>query len=257
MIVAVDVGNTNIVIGIFDGDSIVYSFRLQTDTARTTDEHAATIMLLLERQGIKIEQITGMILASVVPQMVHTFSRLSKKYFNVEPQIVGPGLKTGVPIRMENPKEVGADRIVNAAAAIRMYGHPCVVVDFGTATTFDVVNRSGEYVGGLICPGVKLSAAMLHSRTAKLPEVEISRPDRVIGKNTIHSIQSGIYYGYLSLVDGILDRVIAEEFGTSEGVHLISTGGLGRIFIDDCRHPLKYEPNLTLHGLKLIYDRNV
>lgn len=256
MIFGVDIGNTNIVIGVFNGNTIIHHFRLDTDPLRTTDEYAATILFLLERSGCKPEDFKGVIISSVVPALVHTFSRIASKYFNRQPMVVGPGLKTGVPIRMENPKEVGADRIVNAAAAIREYGAPCVVVDFGTATTFDVVNRKGEYIGGCICPGVRLSAQILHTKTAKLPDVEIVKPSSVIGNNTVHSIQSGVYFGYLSLIDGILDRILEEEFPGAADVKLITTGGLGSIFVADSRHKLQYNAYLTMHGLRYIYDRN-
>jgi len=255
MIFAIDIGNTNVVIGIFDKGEIRSNFRVQSNTMRTTDEYASTLMRLMESEGIKISDISGVIISSVVPRLIYTFTKLSKKYLNHEPIVIAPGVKTGISIKMENPKEVGADRIVNAVAAKACVGFPAIVVDFGTATTFDVINKNGEYIGGVICPGVKLSSQILHSNTAKLPEVEIEKVDSVIGKNTIHSIQSGIYYGYLAMLDGILKRIINEEFG-DERVHVISTGGLGSIFTPESAYIEKYEPNLTLDGLKLIYEKN-
>jgi len=255
MIFAVDIGNTNVVIGLFDKGKVHSNFRFQSSTLRTTDEYASTIMRLLENEKIKTSDINGVIIASVVPRLIYTFTKLSRKYLKVEPIVIAPGIKTGLSIKMENPKEVGADRIVNAVAAKTMAGYPAVVVDFGTATTFDVINRDGDYIGGVICPGIKLSSQILHSNTAKLPEVEIEKVDTVIGKNTIHSIQSGIYYGYLSMLDGILERIFEEEFG-GEKVNVISTGGLGSVFTGESQYIERYEPNLTLEGLRIIYEKN-
>lgn len=256
MIFTVDIGNTNIVIGVFEGKNLIANFRLATDVLRTTDEYAATILLLLNGQGIECKKIKSTVISSVVPQLIYTFSKLSRKYFNVEPLVVGPGVKTGLKIKLENPKEVGADRVVNAVAAIEQYGTPVIVVDFGTATTFDVVNKLSEYLGGVIYPGIKLSASILRSKTAKLPEVEIEKCNKVVGNTTINSIKSGIYFGYLSLVDGIIERIIDEQF-KGERVNIIATGGLGSIFIDDSKYLKIYEPNLTLNGLRLIYEKNI
>ncbi|MGE4497783.1 MAG: type III pantothenate kinase [Deferribacterales bacterium] len=256
MILAVDIGNTNIVLGIFEGERIRCSFRLHTDTQRTTDEYASTIMLLLKNKGIEIKDIRGVIISSVVPQLIYSFTKFSMKYMSLEPMVIAPGVKTGMPIRYENPKEVGADRIVNSVAGREKFGAPLIVVDFGTATTFDVVNAKGEYVGGVICPGVKLSAGILHSKTAKLPEIEIEKVEKVVGKNTIHSLQSGIYYGYLSMLDGLLERIMKEEFGRCD-IKVVATGGLGSIFSRDSKYIEHYDPDLTLTGLRLIYEKNL
>lgn len=256
MILAVDIGNTNIVLGIFEGESIRCSFRLHTDTQRTTDEYASTIMLLLKNRGIEVKDIRGVIISSVVPQLIYSFTKFSMKYMSLEPMVIAPGVKTGMPIRYENPKEVGADRIVNSVAGREKFGAPLIVVDFGTATTFDVVNAKGEYVGGVICPGVKLSAGILHSKTAKLPEIEIEKVEKVVGKNTIHSLQSGIYYGYLSMLDGLLERIMTEEFGCCD-ITVVATGGLGSIFSKDSKYIEHYDPDLTLTGLRLIYEKNL
>lgn len=256
MIFTVDIGNTNIVVGVFEGKNLIANFRLATDVLRTTDEYAATILLLLNGQGIESKKIKSTVISSVVPQLIYTFSKLSRKYFNVEPLVVGPGVKTGLKIKLENPKEVGADRVVNAVAAIEQYGTPVIVVDFGTATTFDVVNKFSEYLGGVIYPGIRLSVSILRSKTAKLPEVEIEKCNKVVGNTTINSIKSGIYFGYLSLVDGIIERIIDEQF-KGERVNIIATGGLGSIFIDDSKYLKIYEPNLTLNGLRLIYEKNI
>jgi len=255
MIFAVDIGNTNIVIGVFDKDDIIFNSRLATDYQKTTDEYAAIIMLLLKNSGIEPSNIRGVIISSVVPQLVYTFSKFARKYLYKEPLIVGPGLKTGVPIKLENPKEVGSDRIVNAAAVIKYHRYPAIIIDFGTATTFDVINENGEYIGGVICPGVKLSATILHQKTAKLPEVEIEKCDKVVGTNTINSIKSGIFYGYLSLVDGIIERIIEEKFKNMDPC-IIATGGLGSVFMGESKYIKKYDPNLTLIGLKVIYEKN-
>lgn len=256
MIFAVDIGNTNIVIGVYKGEKLISNCRLSADTSKTTDEYAATIMLLLRNKGISMEDIRGVVISSVVPRLVYTFSKLSTKYFNIEPLVIGPGIKTGVSIKLENPKEVGADRIVNASAAIYYYGAPCIVVDFGTATTFDVVNSKSEYIGGVISPGVKLSASILHTNTAKLPEVELEICDKIVGKSTIASIQSGIYFGYLSLIDGILEKIILEENFGSQDLKIVATGGLGSIFVESSKYLDNYEPHLTLNGLRLIYEKN-
>lgn len=257
MIFAVDIGNTNIVNGIFDKKgNLLGSCRLTTESMRTTDEYAATIMLLLKNRGVDIDQINGMIISSVVPPLVYTFSKMAKKYFNVEPLIVGPGIKTGVPVKFENPKEIGADRIVNAAAVIKYYSSPCILVDFGTATTFDVINSRGEYIGGLISPGIKLSVNALHSKTAKLPEIEIEKCGKVVGSSTTSSMKSGIYFGYLSMIDGVIQRIIDEQF-SGEKINVIATGGLGSIFLEESVYINKYEPNLTLFGLRAIYEKNL
>lgn len=255
MILAVDIGNTNIVIGVFNKGEIIFNSRLATDYQKTTDEYAAIIMLLLKNSNIEIKDLRGAIISSVVPQLIYTFTKLSKKYLLKEPIVVGPGIKTGVPIKLENPKEVGSDRIVNAAAVIANYGFPAIVIDFGTATTFDVINEKGEYIGGVICPGVKLSASILHQKTAKLPEVEIEKCEKVIGTNTISSIKSGIYFGYLSLVDGIIERIINERFNNIDP-KIIATGGLGSVFLGESKYIKRYDPNLTLNGLRVIYEKN-
>lgn len=255
MIFAVDIGNTNIVIGVFDKNEIVFTSRISTDYQKTTDEYAAIIMLLLENSSIDISNIRGVIISSVVPQLVYTFTKFSKKYLLKDALVVGPGVKTGVPVKMENPKEVGSDRIVNAAAVIAYYSTPAIIVDFGTATTFDVVNDAGEYVGGVICPGIKLAASMLHQKTAKLPEVEIEKCEKVVGTSTISSIKSGIYFGYLSMVDGIIAKIIDEKFKKTEPF-IIATGGMGSVFMGASKYLKRYDPNLTLNGLKVIYEKN-
>lgn len=257
MILAVDIGNSNIVFGIYNEDSLVYQFRIRSEHTKTTDEYASSILYLIERQGMDIRNISGVIIASVVPTLEFTISRFVRKYLKIEPLTVGSRhIKTGISVKMENPKEVGADRIVNASAAVNKFGSPCVIIDFGTATTFDVVNPKGEYVGGVICPGVMLSAQMLHSNTAKLPEVGVAKPKTVVGKNTVHSMQSGIFYGYLSMVNGLSDRIIEEEFHGNVDITFVVTGGLGSMFAREMKYNAVYEPALTLYGLKIIYEKN-
>lgn len=258
MILAIDIGNSNIVFGIYDGENLVYQFRVRSEHTKTTDEYASSILYLIERNGIDIKNISGVIMASVVPTIGFTVDRFVRKYLGVTPMEVGAkNIKTGIPVKMDNPSEVGADRIVNAAAAVGKFGAPCIIIDFGTATTFDVVNKAGEYVGGVICPGVMLSAEALHSNTAKLPEISVAKPKTVIGKNTIHSMQSGIFYGYLSLINGLLDKINQEEFKNEDNVHFIVTGGLGSMFFKEIKYKSVYEPSLTLYGLKVIYEKNV
>lgn len=257
MILAIDIGNSNIVFGIYDGENLVYQFRVRSEHTKTTDEYASSILYLIERNGIDIKNILGVVISSVVPTIGFTIDRFVRKYLGVAPMEVGAkNVKTGINIKMDNPAEVGADRIVNAAAAVDRFGAPCVIIDFGTATTFDVVNRLGEYIGGVICPGVMLSAEALHSNTAKLPEVSVAKPKYVVGKNTIHSMQSGIFYGYLSLINGLLDKITVEEFKSEEGVNVIVTGGLGSMFFKEIKYKAVYEPSLTLYGLKIIYEKN-
>ena len=208
MILTVDIGNTNTVFGLYDKTKLVYKFRVQSIHDKTTDEYASLLLTLLERNNVSPKSIDGAIIASVVPQLLYTFNRMIKKYLKITPLIVNNQLKTGITMKMDNPKEVGADRIANAVAGVKKYGKPCIVIDFGTATTFDIVNDNGEYIGGIICPGIMLASKMLRSNTAQLPEVSIKKPISVIGTNTVHSIQSGIYFGYLEMINGLLRRVL-------------------------------------------------
>lgn len=257
MILAIDIGNSNIVFGIYDEDILIYQFRIRSEHTKTTDEYASSILYLIERNDINIKRISGVIVASVVPSLEFTIGRFVRKYLNVEPVTVGAeNIQTGIVVKMDNPKEVGADRIVNAAAAVNKFGFPCVVIDFGTATTFDIVSRKGEYIGGIICPGIMLSAQALHSNTAKLPEISIDKPKTVIGKDTTHSMQSGIFYGYLAMVNGLLGMILDEEFQNADDVNFVVTGGLGSIYYKEIDYPASYEPSLTLDGLKTIYDKN-
>lgn len=257
MLMAVDIGNTQINVGIFDGNNLLFHNRFSTDSKKTEDEFAAMLLYLLSRKGITSDNIKMLIISSVVPNITLMFRRFSKYYLNLEPMIVDVGIKTGIMLRFENPKEIGADRIVNAVAVDGYFGVPAIVVDFGTATTFDIINENREYIGGIITPGIELTANMLHIKTAKLPEVEITKVDRVVGKNTINSIKSGIYFGYLSMIDGIIDRIIEEQHFNRHELKVVATGGLGDIFLGASKYIKIYEPFLTLNGLRLIYEKNL
>ena len=250
-LLVVDAGNTNIVLGLYRGEELVSSWRLATARERTADEYG-----ILARQlvGDALQAgLEGAIVASVVPPLNSAMAFMIRKYFEVEPMFVEPGVKTGIAIHVDNPLEVGADRIVNCAAAHHAYGGPTVIVDFGTATTFDVVTANAEFIGGVIAPGLNISAEALFARAARLPRVDIRRPDHVIGTNTVVNMQSGIYFGYLGLVDGILARIKTE---VPDLKRVIATGGLATLFSDDSEHIDDVDTDLTLRGLKIIYDRN-
>lgn len=250
-LLVVDAGNTNIVLGLYRGEDLVSSWRLATARERTADEYGILARQLVgDALNSKLE---GAIVASVVPPLNSALAFMIQKYFGIEPMFVEPGVKTGIAIHVDNPLEVGADRIVNCAAAHHQYGGPTVIVDFGTATTFDVVTANAEFVGGVIAPGLNISAEALFARAARLPRVDIRKPDRVIGTNTVVNMQSGIYFGYLGLVDGILARIKVE---VPDLKHVVATGGLATLFAEDSEHIDEVDTELTLRGLKIIFDRN-
>jgi type III pantothenate kinase len=253
LLVVIDVGNTNSVLGVYRGDELVESFRLSTDPERTEDEYGALLLPLFARAGLAPGDAAAVVIASVVPPLRSVFDRLARRFFGREPLFVEPGIKTGMPIRYDNPTEVGADRIVNALAGRELYGAPVIVVDFGTATTFDVVNAAGEYVGGIICPGIGISAEALFAHASRLYRVDIRRPSRLVGRNTVGAMQSGLYYGYVGLVDGILARLAAEMPELRE---VVATGGLAELIAEGSERITRVEPQLTLIGLKLVYERN-
>lgn len=253
MLLAFDIGNTNIVAGCFSGPELLCEFRLKTDTGRTIDEYAALLFPLIERKlgcDLKFSQC---LISSVVPPLTQDICALVSRDLAISPLVVGPGIKTGVAIKTAEPAAVGADRIVNSVAVKELFGVPALVVDFGTATTFDFVSRSGSYEGGVIVPGVQISLDGLVRNTAKLPKVELSWPETVIGKSTVAAMQSGSVIGYTCMVDGLIDRITAE---VGEVAHIIATGGLGSLFAKHSKRIRGYEPHLTLHGLRIIAELN-
>ncbi|RCV55150.1 type III pantothenate kinase [Marinitenerispora sediminis] len=259
MLLALDVGNSHTVFGIFQGDELREQWRVATESRRTADEWAVVLQGLLSGSDLLGHRdIDGIAMCCTVPNVQHEMRVMFRRHFREVPAvIVEPGVKTGVPIRMDNPKEVGSDRIVNALAAVQLYGGPCVVVDFGTATTFDAVSRRGEYVGGAIAPGIDISVEALSRRGAQLHMVEIFRPRSIIAKNTTEALRSGIVYGFAGQVDGIVDRMAQELTDNVDEVTVVATGGLAPTVIDECETVDVHEPSLTLVGLRMVFERNV
>jgi type III pantothenate kinase len=259
MLLAIDVGNTNTVLCVFDGAKVVEHWRTATDPVRTADELAVTLSGLLAQSPLLARQpLDGIVLCSTVPSVLHELREMLGRYYRgMSTLIVEPGVKTGVSIRTDNPKEVGTDRIMNAVAAVHLYGGPAIVVDFGTSTNFDAISSRGEFVGGALAPGIEISVDALSRRAAQLLKVELTRPDRVIGKNTVESLQSGIIYGFAGQVEGIARRMAVELAPDDpESVSIIATGGLAPLVIDEVPNIDVYEPWLTLIGLRLVYERN-
>ncbi len=253
LLLVIDIGNTNITLGVYRRGEIVARWRLTTGPQRTADEYDVLLSGLFRSQGLSPMDVEGIAIACVVPPLLPTFQALSQKRFGVDPLVVKPGIRTGVRIRIDNPRELGADRLVNAVAVQRLYGTPAIVIDFGTATTFDVVSAEGDYLGGAIAPGIGISAEALFRYTAQLPRIELNLPPSSIGHNTIHSMQSGVLYGYVGLVEGLVAR-IEEELGTKARV--VATGGLANLIASQTKVIEVVDENLTLEGLRLIYEMN-
>lgn len=253
MLLVIDVGNSNIVLGVYDGTLLLKTWRISTDRTRTTDEYAVLVHDLFRLAAIPFEDVKGIIISSVVPALTGLLEKLSRQYFSLKPVIVGPGIKTGMVSRYDNPAEVGADRIVNAVAGFEKYRSALIIVDFGTATTFDVVNKEGEFCGGAIAPGLMISMEALFQKASKLPRVEILKPPQLVATNTVNSMQAGIYYGYVGLVDEIVTRMKAE---CRENPVVIATGGLAGVIAPESRTIDKIEEFLTLDGLRILYGRN-
>lgn len=254
MLLAIDIGNTNITVGVFKGKELVEHWELKSESEKTSDEYALTLNGFFSLAGFDVRNIDAVIISSVVPPLTPYFQRLSQGLCHVKPLIVGPGLKTGMPILYEYPGEVGADRIVSSVAAYAKFGEACIVVDFGTATTFDAVSSKGEYLGGAIAPGIQISSEALYLKTAKLPRIEIKKPEKAVGRSTEASMQSGVYFGYIGLISNIIEKISSELRGA---VRVIATGGFASLFYEEIESIESYEPYLVLEGLRIIYERNV
>ncbi len=253
MLLAVDIGNTNVTSGIFEGEKLCATWRMATDVNRMPDEYAVLMLDLLRHRGVDIANIKEGALSCVVPPLQATFHEVFQKYFNIVPLVVGPGVKTGIRIRMDNPREVGTDRIANAAGAHSLYSGPVIVVALGTATVFDTVSREGDYLGGAVAPGIGIAADALFTRTAALPRVELVRPKKAIGTNTVLAMQSGIIFGYAGLIDSVVTRIL-EELG--EKATVVATGGYSSIIAKETKVIDKVNPNLTLIGIRVIHEIN-
>ena len=254
MLLVVDVGNTNITFGVYQGKELLKSFRITTKIPRTSDEFGIVIMELLQVNGIKVEEITGISMASVVPNIMHSLTGAMVKYIKQEPLIVGPGVKTGIKVAGENPRGIGADRIVDAVAAYEKYGGPVLVLDFGTATTYDLVREDGSFSEGITAPGLRISLMALSQNAAKLPEVEIKKPKSILGQETISSMQAGLVYGQIGQTEYIINQMKKES--GFDNMKVVATGGLGRLIAEETESIQIYDSYLTLAGLRIIYEKN-
>ncbi|WKY43971.1 type III pantothenate kinase [Eubacteriaceae bacterium ES2] len=254
MILVIDVGNTNTELAVMDGDIMLNSWRFVTKTPRTSDEYGVLIKGFFESAGISMEKIEDVIIASVVPNIMYSLNNGIKKYLGINPLVVGPGIKTGMPIHTSDPSELGADRIVDAVAAYKLYGGPVIVIDFGTATTFDYVDHEGKFIAAVTTPGIQISIDALWNSAAKLPNIEIKKPDKILAKDTVTSMQAGLVYGYIGQVEYIIKQMM-KETGVVD-MKIIATGGYGRMFYQETELINVYDPQLSLKGLKIIYDKN-
>ena len=255
MLLVFDVGNTNMVLGVYEGTELKKHWRINTDKEKTSDEYGILISNLFQYDKVDMNSITDVIISSVVPNVMHSLENFCIKYCNKKPLIVGPGIKTGLNIKYDNPKQVGADRIVNAVAAIEKYKSPMIIIDFGTATTFCAISEKGDYLGGTIAPGIKISSEALFQRASKLPRVELAKPGTAICKNTVSAMQSGIIYGYVGLVDKIISMMKSELGG--DDIKVLATGGLSVLIASETDSIDYVDKFLTLEGLRLIYDKNI
>jgi len=253
MLLAIDIGNTNIAFGVFDGETLRATWNVATDINKTADEYAVLLLNLLPREGLALSDIDHVSISCVVPPLLTIFEELSQRYFKISSLIVGPGVKTGVRICTDNPREVGADRVANAAAAHHLYGGPLIVIDFGTATTLDALSKEGDYLGGAIAPGIGIAAEALFERASKLPRVELIPPEHAIGKNTVTTMQSGIIFGYVGLIEGLVTRIKQELGGEA---YVVATGGLAEVIATETKVIDTVDMHLTLLGLRLIHELN-
>ena len=254
MLLAIDVGNTISAIGVYQGDTLLGNWNVSTTRERTSDETGMLLISILQYAGINPSLIDGAIICSVVPPALHSVINAIKKYFGIDPLVVGPGVKTGINIKYENPREVGTDKIVNAVGALKLYGGPVIIVDFGTATTFCAINRKGDYLGGIICPGIKISAEALFNKASMLPRIEITKPKHIIGRTTVNSMQSGILYGFVGQTDYIVSLMKKEM--KEDNIRVVATGGMANLIASESTMIDEVNTLLTLEGLKAIYQMN-